>query len=221
MLFPIPGNDVITVNEIFYSIQGESTYAGLPCVFIRLTGCNLRCSYCDTQYAWEEGKEMAVEQIMEQTGSFGCSLVEITGGEPLLQEETPLLAETLIRNGYRVLVETNGTQNIHRFPNSVCCIMDIKCPGSGESSKTDWENINRLNSSDEVKFVLADLSDYRWAKELVLKYDLVRKCPVHFSPVPGRLDARELARSILKDALPVRLHLQLHKHLWPQGMRGV
>jgi len=212
---------VITVNEIFYSIQGESTFAGLPCVFIRLTGCNLRCSYCDTPYAYEDGKEMAIQEIADRVHAFGCKLVEITGGEPLLQEETPILADTLVGQGCQVLVETNGTQNIRRFSDSVFCIMDIKCPGSGDMEKTDWENVNRLNPHDEVKFVLTDLSDYEWARDMVRQHDLSQKCTVHFSPVPGKLDERELAENILKDILPVHLHLPLHKKLWPEAVRGV
>lgn len=212
---------MIAVNEIFYSIQGESTNAGLPCVFIRLTGCNLRCSYCDTPYAYEEGDDMSIEQILRKIRSFPCHLVEITGGEPLIQKETPRLAESLLAQEYHVLVETNGTFNIRCLPPDVCCIMDIKCPSSGESDRTDWENLRRLTETDEVKFVLSNFSDYSWAREVILKYDLIHRCPVHFSPVENCLDARKLAKTMLKDGLPVRLHLQLHNRLWPDVTRGV
>jgi 7-carboxy-7-deazaguanine synthase len=212
---------VIAVNEIFYSIQGESTYAGLPCVFIRLTGCNLRCAYCDTKYAYDQGNDMTVEQIIDQIQPYPCQLAEITGGEPLLQKETPVLARELIRRGYQVLVETNGSVNIRSLPPDSRRIMDIKCPSSGESSKTDWKNLQYLTENDEVKFVLSDFSDYKWARDLVLKHKLTRTCPVHFSPAAGQMDEKKLAQAILKDGLPVRLNLQLHKMIWPEGTRGV
>ena len=211
---------MLKVNEIFYSIQGESSFAGFPCVFIRLTGCNLRCSYCDTQYAYKKGKSFEIQDILKLVSNYECRLVEITGGEPLLQEETPDLASQLCEAGYRVIVETNGSQNIDRLKSPVTRVIDIKTPGSGESDKNDWMNIKRLDGRDEIKFVLTSRSDYEWAKQIIDQYGLEGKANVHFSPVTPNLDPPELARWILEDQLNVHLHLQIHRILWPDKIQG-
>jgi 7-carboxy-7-deazaguanine synthase len=212
---------MLSVSEIFYSIQGESSFSGYPCVFVRLAGCNLRCTYCDTRYAYEEkGTAMSAEQIVDRIQTHRCNLVEVTGGEPLLQEETPTLAEALLQNEFSVLVETNGTQDIGRLPKDVIRIMDIKCPGSGETQKMDWNNIQKLRYNDEVKFVIGDQDDYRWAKDVVQKRRLGDKVSILFSPVHGKLDPADMADWILEDRLRVRFQLQLHKILWPSEERG-
>jgi len=211
---------MLKVNEIFQSIQGESSYAGFPCVFIRLSGCNLRCSYCDTAYAYKEGTLWLVRDIVKAVSLHEIPLVEITGGEPLDQEETPLLAESLLDTGYSVLVETNGTKDISLLPAGVTRIMDIKCPGSGEQGKTDWGNMDRLSADDEVKFVICGEADYIWAREVLKKYGLAGKSKVLFSPAHGRLQSSDLAGWILRDRLPVRLQLQLHQILWPESGRA-
>lgn len=213
----------LKVNEIFFSIQGESTYAGFPCVFVRLTGCNLRCSYCDTRYAYDEGRDLETEEIIKQVEAYRCPLVEITGGEPLIQKETPALVQQLCDRKFKVLMETNGSMNIDLVDKRCVRIMDIKCPSSGESDRNDLLNLGRLTASDEVKFVIDGRKDYEFAKQLLLQlrssYD--RAVHVHFSPVFGKLDFRKLAKWILEDHLDARLHLQLHKIIWVAEKRGV
>lgn len=211
---------MLKVNEIFYSIQGESSFSGIPFVFVRLTGCNLRCTYCDTKYAYEEGKEFTVEQILKEVKKFECRQVEVTGGEPLLQHDTPFLMKSLIDKGFTVLIETNGTKNISVVPDRAIVVMDLKCPSSGESDKIDWENLKRLKSKDEVKFVIADKSDYDWANKIVNERNLTDKFKVLFSPVKGKIKSVVLTEWILRDKLNVRLQLQLHKILWPEDQRG-
>jgi 7-carboxy-7-deazaguanine synthase len=212
----------MTVTEIFKSVQGESTWAGLPCGFVRLTGCNLRCAWCDTQYAYEDGTEMAVDDVVKRVRQFGCSLVEITGGEPLIQEESITLAERFLDMEMTVLCETNGTQAIDRLPGGVIRIMDMKCPSSGANDSIDWKNIDRLGPGDEVKFVIADRGDYDWSREVVSRYGLSGRCnAVLFSPVTERLEPKQLAEWILKDRLGVRFQLQLHKVVWGPDTRGV
>ncbi|MFO8085387.1 MAG: radical SAM protein [Desulfobacterales bacterium] len=213
----------LKVNEIFYSIQGESTYAGFPCVFVRLTGCNLRCSYCDTRYAYEEGQELETEEIINQVESFQCQLVEITGGEPLLQRETPDLVGQLFDRKYKVLMETNGSLNIDQVDKRCVRIMDVKCPSSGESHRNDLANLERLKASDEVKFVIGGREDYEFAKQILwqLRSSNGSALPVHFSPVFGKQDFRKLAQWILGDHLDVKLHLQLHKIIWGADAKGV
>lgn len=211
---------MLWVSEIFYSIQGESSYAGYPCGFIRLSGCNLRCTYCDTPYVYENGDFFSIEEIIHKIHSFKSPLVEVTGGEPLLQEETPELIETLVHENYTVLVETNGTKDISILPEKAICIMDIKCPGSGQSQYVDWANLSRLRKNDEVKFVLMNEKDYQWAKEIVEKFQLAEKAHILFSPVHRKLSPSTLAEWILRDHLPVRFQLQLHKILWPDVERG-
>ncbi len=213
----------LKVNEIFYSIQGESTLAGTPCVFVRLTGCNLRCSYCDTTYAYEEGVVMGIYEIVEKIKGFGCSMVEVTGGEPLLQDETPQLIATLFDLGYTVLLETNGSKDIGPLDKRCVKIVDVKCPSSGEEKNNDLENLHRLNRGDELKFVIADRIDYDFAVEIVSRVpeDIGKGIHIHFSPCFGVMQPRELTEWILKDNLNVRLNLQLHKYIWPPDMRGV
>ncbi len=203
----------IVVNEIFYSIQGESTHAGRPCVFVRLTGCNLRCSYCDTRYAYEDGREMKIEEIIDVVDSYGCPLIEITGGEPLLQATTPDLVSELLKRGYEVLLETNGSLDISSVDNRCLKIVDFKSPSSGMSERNDLENIARLSDGDEVKFVIGNRSDYEFARDLIKKTGLEPSAtyPIHFSPVFGKQDPGTLAEWILDDRLNVRLQIQLHK----------
>ncbi|UCE06509.1 MAG: radical SAM protein [bacterium] len=212
---------MLKINEIFYSIQGESTYAGLPCLFIRLTGCNLRCRYCDTQYAYAEGKDTDLNEILNRVNQYNCNLIEITGGEPLLQSETFQLAKSLIEQGKKVLVETNGTQNIDLLPEPVIRIMDVKCPGSGESNRMDWNNIDRLRANDNVKFVISHREDFDWAVNTVERFNLLKSAIVLFSPAFGLMKSEILAEWMLKLSLPIRLNLQLHKYIWDPKRRGV
>jgi 7-carboxy-7-deazaguanine synthase len=209
------------INEIFKSIQGESTHAGRPCVFVRTTGCNLRCVWCDTAYAFHEGVEMTVEEIQRKVEEHRCRLVEITGGEPLLQPEVYPLMTRLLDAGHELLVETGGSLPIERVDPRASIIMDIKCPGSGMAHAIRWENIERLRPKDEIKFVIADRDDYLFAKEACEARGLARRCPVLFSPVFESLPARSLAEWILQDALPVRFQIQIHKYIWDPAMRGV
>lgn len=212
---------MLTVNEIFHSVQGESTRAGEPCVFVRLTGCNLRCVWCDTAYAFHEGTSMSLEDVVARVATYGCGLVEITGGEPLLQPEAVPLMRALLDAGYRVMIETGGSLPIDDVPEGVARIVDVKCPGSGEAARNRWENLRVLRPGDEVKFVLADRADYDWARERVRERALTAVCPVLFSPVHGQLSARSLAEWVLADRLQVRVQLPLHKILWPDLPRGV
>ena len=213
---------MLTVNEIFYSIQGESTFAGRPCVFVRLTACDLRCVWCDTPYAFTEGRKMEVDEVVADLARYDCPIVEITGGEPLLQDDVYPLMERLLAAGRTVLIETGGHVSLSRVPGAVVKIMDVKCPASGESARMCWDNINRLTSRDQVKFVIQGRGDYEFARDVVGKYALERRCAaVLFSPVHGELAPRDLAAWILADKLPVRLQLQLHKYIWGAATRGV
>jgi 7-carboxy-7-deazaguanine synthase len=212
----------LTINEIFHSIQGESTHVGEPCVFVRLTACDLRCSWCDTPYAFHEGRKMSIDQVVEQVRSYGCPLVEITGGEPLLQREVHPLMERLLADGFRVMLETGGHLSTADVPAGVTSIIDVKCPGSGEADKNHWANLERLRPADEVKFVIADRADYEFARDVVARYSLSdRANAVLFSPVHGVLDPKDLAAWMLADKLPVRLQLQAHKYIWSPTTRGV
>jgi len=211
----------LRINEIFHSIQGESTRAGEPCVLVRLTGCNLRCVWCDTAHAFQEGRDMTVAEALDRVASYGCRMVEVTGGEPLLQADAIPLLQVLVDRGHEVLLETGGSLSIERVPVGVRRIVDVKCPGSGESDKNHWENVDRLRRGDELKFVLAGPEDYDWAVEQIHSRGLADRCPVLLSPVHGMLDPGELARWILRDRLTVRVQLQLHKLLWPGVARGV
>lgn len=212
---------MLRVNEIFHSIQGESTHAGRPCVFVRLTGCNLRCAWCDSAFAFYDGREMSVDQVVADVARYDCRLVEVTGGEPLLQSESIALMEALLGRGHEVLLETGGSLSIDRVPEGVRRIVDVKCPGSGESARNDWGNLGRLRPGDELKFVLANRDDYAWAKDVVRSRRLVEIAPVLFSPVHDTLPPADLAAWVLEDRLPVRVQIQMHKVLWPGVLRGV
>jgi 7-carboxy-7-deazaguanine synthase len=213
---------VLTINEIFHSIQGESSYAGQPCVFVRLTACDLRCTWCDTEYAFHEGRKRALEEVIGEVDSFGCSLVEVTGGEPLLQEEVYPLMQGLLDRGKTVLLETGGHRDTSRVPDEVVTILDVKCPGSGESHRNDWSNLERLRAHDEVKFVVKDRADYEWARDVVAQRALAgRAAAIHFSPVHGELDPKTLSEWVLADRLAVRVQLQIHKYIWSPTTRGV
>jgi 7-carboxy-7-deazaguanine synthase len=212
----------LLVNEIFYSIQGESIYSGRPCIFVRLTGCNLRCTYCDTRYAYEEGVEMEIAEITRRVAAYNCSLVEITGGEPLLQTETPLLIVRLLENGYEVLMETNGSVDISKVDARCVKIVDIKCPSSDASEKNDLENLKRLNPKDQIKFVIGNRTDYVYAKKATeLNPPDFPEDHILFSPVSGKMPPGNLAEWILEDNLKVRLHLQIQKIIWPDREKGV
>ena len=202
------------VCEIFTSIQGESSYAGLPCTFIRLSGCNLRCSYCDTEYAYNAGMELTEDEIINELSLVGVNLVEITGGEPLLQEGAHHLIERLLNDGHRVLVETNGSQSIKDIDSRAVIILDIKTPGSGMVSEMDFSNLDYLKPADEVKFVITGRGDYEWARDLMEERSLHEKCVVLFSPVCEALPAKNLVKWIIEDRLDVRLNLQLHKYIF-------
>jgi 7-carboxy-7-deazaguanine synthase len=213
---------VLTVNEIFHSIQGESTHVGRPCVFVRLTACDLRCSWCDTPYAFHEGHKMSLDDIIDKVKTFECPVVEITGGEPLLQKEVYPLMQRLLDDGLTVMVETGGHLSIEQVPVGVIRVMDVKCPGSGESHRVDWANLDRLRPTDEVKFVIRDRADYEFAREVVSNHALTeRTAAVLFSPVHGVMEPRPLAEWILADRLGVRLQLQAHKYIWDPATRGV
>jgi 7-carboxy-7-deazaguanine synthase len=202
------------VTEIFKSIQGESSFAGLPCSFIRTTGCNLRCVWCDTEYAFYGGKQMSIPEILEAIEPHRCNLVEITGGEPLLQPDVPQLAQELIEQNRTVLVETSGALDIGVLPAETITIMDIKCPASGMMDQMKWNNLEKLSRKDEIKFVIQDRSDYDWAVNILNQYQLHQKNLVLFSPVYRKLPPEQLAEWILQDNLPVRFQIQLHKVLW-------
>lgn len=213
---------MLTVNEIFHSIQGESTHAGRPCVFVRLTACDLRCSWCDTPYAFHEGARMTVQEVLDRVQAYGCDVVEVTGGEPLLQPDVYPLLEQLVREGQTVLLETGGHRDASKVPEPVHRIIDVKCPGSGEASKMHWPTLEQPRSSDEIKFVIKDRPDYDYARQIVEKYKLTDHCAaVLFSPVHGVLDPKELAGWMLADRVKARLQLQAHKYIWSPQTRGV
>jgi 7-carboxy-7-deazaguanine synthase len=214
--------ETLTLTEIYRSIQGESTWAGLPCTFVRFTGCNLRCTWCDTAYAFHDGERTVVGDVLEKVAALGVPLVEITGGEPLLQKACPTLATCLLERGYRVLCETSGALPISILPADVVKIMDLKCPGSGEAERNHWPNIEALSKRDEVKFVLADRADYEWARDRVREHDLVRRCgAVLFSSAFGQASPRDIVEWILADGLEVRFQLQMHKYIWAPEKKGV
>jgi 7-carboxy-7-deazaguanine synthase len=213
---------MLTINEIFHSIQGESSHAGRPCVFVRLTACDLRCSWCDTTYAFHEGRKMSVDEVLQRVDGYGCDVVEITGGEPLLQKEVYPLMQRLLEQGRTVMLETGGHLSADSVPEGVIRVIDVKCPGSGESEKNHWANLDRLRPTDEVKFVIRDRIDYEYARAVVLTRTLVGRCTaVLFSPVHGVLDPKQLAAWVLEDRLAVRVQLQMHKYIWDAATRGV
>ena len=213
---------MLTVNEIFHSIQGESTHAGRPCVFVRLTACDLRCSWCDTPYAFHEGRKMTIDEVVAAVDRHGCPLVEITGGEPLLQDDVYPLMERLLAEGRTVMLETGGHRPIARVPRDVVKIVDVKCPGSGEADRNEWRNLDALAPHVEVKFVVKDRADYEYARDVIARYGLAsRAAAVLLSPVHGVMDPRTLSEWMLADRLPARLQLQLHKFIWHPDTRGV
>lgn len=212
----------LVVNEIFLSVQGESTWVGRPCAFVRLTGCNLRCNYCDTEYAFHEGHRMSVGEIVRQLDDYGCDLIEITGGEPLLQEGVHGLIAALLEAGRTVMIETSGASDVSRLDPRAIKIMDLKCPGSGESERNLWSNLEHLGARDEVKFVISGRADYEWTRDVIRRHGLERRVnSVLVSCAFGRLEPARLAAWILEDRLPVRLQLQIHKYIWPPDTRGV
>ena len=212
---------LLRVNEIFKSIQGESSYAGILCVFVRLTGCNLRCSYCDTTYAYDKGTEMSVNKVLSTIKGYGCKNVCVTGGEPLLQKNVTKLINLLKKSHYKIFVETGGSINIDKLPKAVIRIMDIKCPDSGMDKEMEWQNIERLKARDEVKFIISSKKDYEWAKRITRKYKLTDRAQTLFGVAHGKMKPKTLAEWILKDNLEVRLQLQLQKYIWPNKSRGV
>lgn len=213
---------MLTVHEIYKSIQGESTHTGRPCVFVRLTGCDLRCAWCDTAYAFTGGTRMSVDDVLAAVERERCGLVEITGGEPLLQRDVYALMSRLIASGHPVLLETGGHIPLDDVPDEVTAIVDVKCPGSGEAARTHWANLDQLSPHDEVKFVIGDRADFEYACDVVGRHGLAtRAAAVHFSPVHGVLAPDVLARWILESGLPVRLQLQAHKYVWSPEARGV
>ena len=213
---------LLTINEIYCSIQGESTYAGRRCVFVRLTACDLRCSWCDTEYAFYEGRKRSIDEVLAEVERLDCSLVELTGGEPLLQDEVYPLMQSLLDRGRTVLLETGGHRSTTRVPEAVVTILDVKCPGSGESHRNEWSNLERLRPHDEVKFVVKDRQDYEFAREVMAKFQIAdRVSAIHLSPVHGVLDLRSLSEWVLEDRLPVRVQAQLHKYIWDPATRGV
>ncbi len=211
----------LTVNEIFFSIQGEGTRAGRPCVFVRLTGCPLRCRWCDTAYAFQEGTRRTDDEVLAEIARFPTRLLCLTGGEPLAQPSAFPLVTRLVESGWEVVVETSGAVSLEQLDRRAIAIMDVKTPGSGESARMHWPNLDRLDAKDEAKLVIADRADYEWSRQLVRERRLAERCTVLFAPVHGTLDPALLARWILDDGLPVRLQIQLHKVLWPGVARGV
>jgi 7-carboxy-7-deazaguanine synthase len=216
---------MLTVNEIFYSVQGESTRAGELCVFVRLTGCDLRCSWCDTPYSFYEGAKRSIDDVVGDVEKFGCSLIEITGGEPLLQEDVYPLMERFLALGRTVMLETGGHRSIARVPARVVKIVDVKCPASGESAKNHWENLDALAPHDEVKFVIQDRQDYEFALDVIARHRLASLAPrcaaILFAPVHGVMDPKTLSEWMLADRAPARLQVQLHKIIWTPETRGV
>jgi 7-carboxy-7-deazaguanine synthase len=211
---------MLRVTEIFHSIQGESSHAGRPCAFVRLTGCNLRCRWCDSEYTFTGGEQMTIDDVMRQVKGYGCKLVEVTGGEPLAQKESLELIKRLCDEGLEVLIETSGSIDIAPVDRRATIILDVKCPGSGEASKNRWENLQHLKSNDEIKFVIADRADYDWARQVIGERSLNRWILL-LSPVWGEMDLKSLAEWMLADRLPARLQTQLHKHIWGAEARGV
>ena len=214
-------NSILKINEIFKSIQGESTHMGIPCAFIRLTYCNLRCTYCDTEYSFHEGKDMSISEILNEIKPMNTKLVEVTGGEPMLQENVIPLMKELLKNRYEVLLETSGAISLKDVPEKVRKIVDFKCPSSDMSDKNLWTIVNELNPDDEIKFVIGNRSDYDWTKDKISQYNLNKKWTTLISPVFDKITLEQLAEWILEDSLDVRLQLQMHKYIWDPDMRAV
>ena len=211
----------LKINEIYYSVQGESTHAGRPCIFIRLTYCNLRCSYCDTEYAFYDGKDMEITDIMSEIKRWDCNLVEVTGGEPLFQEECIDLLNELVNSNYEVMLETGGSLSISNVPKKVIKIVDFKCPSSKMVKKNLWSIVDDLQPHDEVKFVIGNREDFDWAKDRITEYSLDKICTLLFSPTFGEIDPQQIVEWILAENLPVRMQLQMHKMIWSPEEKGV
>ena len=211
----------LKINEIYYSVQGESTHAGRPCVFIRLTYCNLRCTYCDSEYAFYEGKDMEITHIMNEIKQWDCNLVEVTGGEPLFQDKCINLLNELINSNYEVMLETGGSLSISNVPYEVIKIVDFKCPSSAMVTKNLWSIVDDLQSHDEVKFVIGNREDFNWAKDKIIEYSLDKICTLLFSPTFGEIDPQKIVEWILADNLPVRIQMQMHKMIWNSEEKGV
>ena len=211
----------LKINEIYFSVQGESSYSGLPCIFVRLTYCNLRCTYCDSEYSFYEGKKMKIVDILKEIKKYSCNLVEVTGGEPLLQKNCINLLNELVKNKYDVLLETSGSLSISDVPNKVINIIDFKCPSSKMDSKNMWDNINYLKKNDEIKFVIGDRNDYEWTKQKIKEFELNQICDILISPVYGQIEPKEIVNWILEDNLKVRFQIQMHKEIWPADKKGV
>ena len=211
----------LKINEIYYSVQGESTHAGRPCVFIRLTYCNLRCTYCDTEYAFYKGKDMEITDIMSEIKRWDCNLVEVTGGEPLFQDECIDLLNELVNSNYEVMLETGGSLSISDVPKKVVKIVDFKCPSSGMVKKNLWSIVDDLQAHDEVKFVIGNREDFDWAKDRITEYSLDKICTLLFSPTFGEIDPQQIVEWILAENLPVRMQLQMHKMIWSPEEKGV
>ncbi|MDY7010352.1 MAG: radical SAM protein [Planctomycetota bacterium] len=211
----------LVINEIYRTIAGEGSCAGLACTIVRLTGCNLRCTWCDTSYAYDDGREMSIDEVLGDVKRLGEDMVLVTGGEPLLQGATPALIERLCDAGCKVLLETNGSLDIDCVDPRVMRCVDIKCPGSGQGSSFRRDNLDCLRKTDEIKFILTGRDDYEFARELIEKYDLTSRCTVFMNPAAGLLEPAELAEWILADSMKTRLGLQLHKIIWPEVKRGV
>jgi len=211
----------LTINEIYYSIQGESSFAGKPCIFIRLTFCNLRCTYCDTEHAFYEGKKMTISKVLEKIKDWDCNLVEVTGGEPLIQEKCIDLLNELINLKYEVLLETSGSLSLKKVPNKVTKIVDFKCPSSKMEHKNLWEIIKDINPHDEIKFVIGNRQDFEWARDKINEFQLSTICTILFSPTFGKIDPKKIVEWILDENLPVRFQIQMHKTIWKPYQIGV
>ncbi len=211
----------LKINEIYYSVQGESTHAGRPCIFIRLTYCNLRCSYCDTEYAFYDGKDMEITDIMSEIKRWDCNLVEVTGGEPLFQDECIDLLNELVNSNYEVMLETGGSLSISDVPKKVVKIVDFKCPSSGMVKKNLWSIVDDLQAHDEVKFVIGNREDFDWAKDRITEYSMDKICTLLFSPTFGEINPQQIVEWILAENLPVRMQLQMHKMIWSPEEKGV
>ena len=211
----------LKINEIYYSIQGESSYAGIPCIFVRLTYCNLRCSYCDTEYAFYDGKEMTIHEIIDKVEEYNCDLVEITGGEPLLQKDCIKLIAELENKNKKILIETGGALSIKEISKKTHIILDVKCPSSNMSDRNLLDNFKYIKKTDEIKFVIGNQEDYLWAKNMIKKYKLDKKCSILISPVHNKIKEKTIVDWILKDNLNVRFQIQLHKKIWDESTKGV
>ena len=211
----------LKINEIYYSVQGESTHAGRPCIFIRLTYCNLRCTYCDTEYAFYDGEDMEIPEIMNENQQWDCNLVEVTGGEPLFQEECIDLLNDLVNSIYEIMLETGGSLSISDVPKEIIKIVDFKCPSSGMVKKNLWSIMDDLQAHDEVKFVIGNREDFDWAKDRITEYSMDKICTLLFSPTFGEINPQQIVEWILAENLPVRMQLQMHKMIWSPEEKGV